>query len=129
MEKALLVAAGGFIGTLMRYGVGVLVGRIPRAASFPWTTLIVNVCGCLAIGVLAGLWESRGMPDGTARAILFIGVLGGFTTFSSLGYETFVLVRLGQVGAAAASIGVQLVFGLAAVWLGFGLASGARTAV
>lgn len=128
MNKALLVGAGGFLGTVLRYGIGVLLAR-RSSASFPFATLIVNVVGCLAIGVLAGMWESRGLVEGTARAFLFVGVLGGFTTFSSLGYETFDLVRSGNVSTAIASVALQLGIGLAAVWLGFVLGTAGRATV
>jgi CrcB protein len=83
------------------------------------------VLGCLVIGFLAGLSETRGVFGGTMRAFLFIGVLGGFTTFSSFGYETFQLLRGGQGVAAGASIALQIVLGIGAVILGNGLAHAA----
>ena len=126
MEKALLVGLGGFLGTLARYGVGVWIGRIKGGSSFPFATLIVNLSGCLAIGLLGGLWEARGLGGGLTRAFLFVGVLGGYTTFSSLGYETFALARSGQTGIAIGSVALQLSAGLAAVWLGYGMGSGLR---
>jgi fluoride exporter len=118
MEKALLVGLGGCLGSMLRYGLGGLVGRMKSGWFFPVETLIINVLGCLAIGLLAGLSESRGVFSGTTRAFLFIGVLGGFTTFSTFGYETFQLVRDGQALAAAQSAGLQVVLGVGAVWAG-----------
>jgi CrcB protein len=123
MEKVLLVGTGGFIGTLARYGLGGLVTRLKAGWTFPLETLIVNLVGCLVIGVLAGLSESRGLFAGTTRAFLFIGLLGGFTTFSSFGYETFQLVRDGQWTSTALSVGLQVVGGIGAVWAGHALGS------
>ena len=123
MGKVLLVGVGGFLGTVLRYGVGTIVGRLKAGWTFPLETLIVNVVGCLAIGVLAGLSESRGVFSGTTRAFLFIGVLGGFTTFSSFGYETFQLLRDSQWPAATLSTGLQVVLGIGAVWAGHALAA------
>jgi CrcB protein len=118
MDKLLLVGLGGFLGTVARYALGGLLARWKSGSSFPYETLVVNVVGCLAIGFLAGLAETRGILGGTTRAFLFIGLLGGFTTFSSFGYETFQLLRDGQLAAAASSVTLQLLLGLGAVWSG-----------
>ena len=75
---------------------------------------------------MRGLAESRGVLSGSARAFLFIGLLGGFTTFSSFGYETFQLLRLGQGTMAVVSIGLQVVLGLAAMWGGHALGAMGR---
>lgn len=122
MTKVLLVGSGGFIGSSLRYLVGGLVHRFARDATFPWGTAVVNVVGCLLIGLLAGLAEDRGVlgPDG--RAFLLIGLLGGFTTFSSFGFETLQLLRDGQSVTATANVAGQLLLGLGAVWAGFALA-------
>jgi CrcB protein len=122
VEKAILVGLGGFVGTLVRYILGGLIARSKGGVAFPYETLVVNVIGCLAIGLLAGLAETRGIFSGTTRAILFIGVLGGFTTFSTFGYETMQLLRDGQAVAATWNVGLQLALGLAAVWAGGTLA-------
>ena len=126
MEKLLLVGIGGFLGSILRYGAGGLVGRLKAGWTFPVETLLINVAGCLVIGLLAGLSESRGVFSGATRAFLFIGLLGGFTTFSSFGYETFQLLRDGQWPAAALSTGLQVVLGIGSVWAGHGLASMVR---
>jgi CrcB protein len=118
VEKAILVGLGGFAGTLARYLLGGWIARSKGAATFPYETLAVNVTGCLVIGLLAGLSETRGIFSSTTRAVLFIGVLGGFTTFSTFGYETVQLLRGGQAVAATWNIGSQLVLGLGAVWGG-----------
>jgi fluoride exporter len=118
MGRILLVGIGGMAGTLLRYGLGGALARIKVGASFPYETLVINVIGCLVIGALAGLAESRGILSGASRAVVFIGLLGGFTTFSTFGYETFQLVRAGQLATAAASIALQVVLGVSAVWAG-----------
>jgi fluoride exporter len=122
MTRALIVGLGGFIGTLMRYGAGGLLGRLRAGWTFPLETLCINAAGCLAIGFLAGLSETRGLFSGTTRSFLFIGVLGGFTTFSTFGYETFQLLRDRQWPAAFASTSLQIGLGIGAVWAGHALA-------
>ena len=122
MGRMLLVGLGGFIGSALRYGLGGWLARLRSGWSFPIETLVINVSGCLVIGLLAGLAETRGVFTGSTRAFLFIGVLGGYTTFSTFGYESFQLVRDGQLGTAALSVGLQVTAGLAAVWAGDALA-------
>ena len=126
MEKVLLVGVGGFLGSVLRYGIGGLVGRLKMGWTFPIETLIINGVGCLVLGLLVGLSESRGVLSGTTRAFLFIGLLGGFTTFSTFGYETFQLMRDGQWSAAALSTSLQLLFGVGGVWFGHAVAAMAR---
>ena len=118
---ALLVGCGGFLGALLRYGVRGLVQRSVPAASFPYGTLCANLLGCLLIGVLAGLVESRQLFTPEQRAFVFVGVLGGFTTFSTFGFETVALARDGALLAAIANVGVHVVLGLALVWWGYEL--------
>jgi fluoride exporter len=121
MERLLLVGLGGGLGSMARYALGGLVGRWKGGWTFPVETLLINVSGCLVIGLLASLAETRGVFAGTTRAFLFVGVLGGFTTFSTFGYESFQLLRDGQLGAAGLSTGLQVVGGLGAVWCGTAL--------
>ncbi len=116
--KLLWIGLGGFAGTLGRYLLGGLVVRWKGGATFPWETLVVNVLGCAVSGLLAALAEERGLFAGTTRAVLFVGVLGGFTTFSSFAYETVQLARDGQLASALASVALQLGLGLGAVWAG-----------
>jgi CrcB protein len=118
MQKLIYAGIGGFIGSALRYGLGGWLTRVKGGSTFPWETLIINVVGCLVIGALAALAETRGLFAGTTRVFVFVGILGGFTTFSTFGYETFQLLREGQGAAAAASIALQLVLGLFAVWAG-----------
>lgn len=118
MTKVFIVGVGGFLGTMARYVLGGLLYRVKNGATFPYETLVVNVLGCLAIGFLAGIAETRGVLWGRTRAFLFMGVLGGFTTFSSFGYETVQLLREGQETAALLSVLLQVVLGVGAVWAG-----------
>lgn len=118
MERIVLVGLGGLLGSLGRYGLGGALNRIRVGAPLPYETLVINVLGCLLIGALAGIGEARGVFGGSARAFLFIGLLGGFTTFSTFGYETFQLLRDGQAWIAAMSASLQVVLGVGAVWVG-----------
>lgn len=117
------VAAGGALGSLARHAVNVFVSRSSTHA-VPLATTTVNVLGCLAIGLLAGAVASHRLPLGPdARAFVFVGLLGGFTTFSSLGLDTFTLVRNGRIDLAAASVAIQVIVGFAAVFVGYALGS------
>ena len=82
-------------------------------------TLVVNVVGCLLIGFLGGLAEERQYLGPQVRLFLFVGLLGGFTTFSSVAYETAQILRAGQVPAALVHIGLQLLLGIPAVFVGY----------
>jgi CrcB protein len=116
----LLVALGGALGSVLRYacaGIGVRL----FGATFPWSTLFVNVSGSFAIGLLASLATADAKPlvTGDARAFLMIGVLGGYTTFSSFSLETLNLARTGQLTAAGWNAGASVVLCLVGVWLGY----------
>lgn len=114
----LLVGAGGFVGATGRYLVSGLVHRLLPATLFPVGTLSVNVLGSFAIGLLGGLASSRGVLSGDVRLFVFIGVLGGFTTFSTFAYETMALVTDAEVLPALANVLLHLTVCLGAVWLG-----------
>jgi len=115
----LLVGCGGFVGAVLRYGVGGLVHRSGAMAGFPFGTLTVNVVGCLLIGAAAAAAETRQLLVPEARLFLMVGVLGGFTTFSTFGYETLALARDGEALRAAVNVVTHVVLGLAAVWAGY----------
>ncbi|RIK10570.1 MAG: fluoride efflux transporter CrcB [Acidobacteria bacterium] len=119
MIKPLLAGAGGFIGSSARYLIGNAVTRFAAYPAFPLATTVVNIVGCLAIGILGGIAEIRDIFSESVRVFLFIGILGGFTTFSTFGYESFQLARQDRYGLALANIAIQLIAGLAAVWTGF----------
>ena len=113
MMNVLLVAVGGAIGAVARYGVGVGAARW-FGLGFPWGTLAVNVIGGLAMGVLA----ARAGPEHEAlRLALGVGVLGGFTTFSAFSLETVRLMEH-QPGLAALYAAASVVLSVGACWLG-----------
>jgi CrcB protein len=114
----LLLLAGGATGTLFRFLLSTTIGRV-TAGTFPYGTLVVNVLGCLVIGMLAGVAEREGALSVTTRLGLMIGFLGGFTTFSAFGLEMFALAREGRWMAAGTYFALSNVVGLAAVWAGF----------
>jgi CrcB protein len=118
------VALGGALGSVARYACSIGTARWLGTA-FPWGTLFVNVAGSFAIGLLAALVAADGRPalGVDARAFMLIGILGGFTTFSSFSLETLSLARAGALGAAATNVGLSVLACLAAVWLGFFVAS------
>ena len=118
MVAILWVGMGGFLGSVLRYLVGGWVHRGLNSPWFPYGTLVVNLTGCLLIGLLAGLTESHQVINPEGRLFLFIGLLGGFTTFSTFAYETSTFLEDGQIVAASLNVGVQVIFGLVSVWLG-----------
>nr|HPQ66639.1 CrcB family protein [bacterium] len=88
LKNLLIVGLGGFVGSVLRYSVSGWVQRLAPEGSFPLGTLAVNVTGCLVLGFLGGLAENLEVFAPGTRVFVFLGVLGGFTTFSSFGYET-----------------------------------------
>jgi CrcB protein len=120
LAQALVVGAGGFVGAALRYAVGVGALRW-LGAGFPFATFLVNVTGCFMIGLLAA-WFDRTGAGLTPRLFWLAGVLGGYTTFSTFGFETLALLRGGAPGAAAINVAGQVLLGLAAVAAGAALA-------
>jgi CrcB protein len=118
MRNILLVGAGGFLGAIARYGVSGLVIHSSGASRFPLGTLVVNVTGCLAIGVLAALTESTTLLTPGSRLLLRTGVLGGYTTFSAFAFESYALGRGPGLTWVAVNIGAQVTLGIVAVILG-----------
>lgn len=118
MTNILLVGVGGFVGSVLRYLVGGYVQETVNRLDFPYGTLTVNLIGCFVIGFLAQLGEKYGAFSTESRSLIFIGVLGGFTTFSSFGNETVNLMRQGHIANALLNVGANVVLGLLLVWLG-----------
>jgi fluoride exporter len=120
----LWVALGGALGSVARYGCSGIAARW-LGLGFPYGTMFVNVSGSFMIGVLGtlALGGGRALASTDARAFLIVGLLGGFTTFSSFSLETLNLARAGSLGAAAANIALSLVLCLIAVWLGYASAT------
>ncbi len=121
--NASLVGAGGFVGAICRYGLSGFVQRSTALGSFPYGTLIVNMLGCLLIGIAVGVIDSRQMINPEFRSFVLVGVLGGFTTYSTFGLETFALLRDADFMRAVANVAIHVVLGLALVWIGYSLAS------
>lgn len=124
LRPLLLVGAGGFVGSVGRYLVSGWVHRAVPFAGFPYGTLVVNVLGCLVIGLAGGVVESRQLFGPDLRIFLLIGVLGGFTTFSSFAYESLALARDAELARAFANVAGQVLLGLTAAWLGYALGAG-----
>ena len=114
------IAVGGALGAVARHAVNHLVHSHWLSLRFPLGIVIVNVAGCFIIGLLAGLLAANRITLPLQwREFVFVGLLGGFTTFSTFGLDTFVLARSHSVGAAALNVGAQVIGGLLAVWLGY----------
>ena len=113
-----LIGMGGFLGSISRFYLSMMIHRIIPHLSFPLGTLAVNVLGCFLIGLLYGLADTRQFFGDEARLFLAIGVLGGFTTFSTFGYETLALLRGTEYTWAVVSVLMHLAAGLGAVWVG-----------
>jgi len=120
----LLVGAGGAIGSMARYGLNLLI--VSRAGtSFPTGIFLINVLGSALIGVVVGLSMNPRPPmSDEIRTFLAVGVLGGFTTFSSFSLDTLLLLRSGRVTEAVINAAGQVLVSLVAVWIGFRLGTG-----
>ena len=117
-----LVAAGGALGSMGRHGVNLLMHRWV-GTPVPWATAAVNILGCATIGLLAGLVSAGTLRWGAGtRVFVFVGILGGFTTFSSFGLDTLTLVRDGSIALALRNVAAQVVLGLGAVFAGYWIA-------
>ena len=123
MQNLLLIGLGGFMGALLRYSVSGFVQSWSKSINFPYGTLFVNLLGCLLIGVLSQMAEVKGFISPEARSFIFIGLLGAFATFSTFGHDTVNLLQEGKDLLSYVNIGLHLVLGLSAVWLGRSLVS------
>ena len=117
-----LIAVGGAFGSVARYLLSTAVLRA-SGTLFPLGTFIVNVLGCLVFGVIAGAAEHRVPLSPEMRRFLLVGILGGFTTFSSYAFESFALLRDAQFAWAAINIAGQVVAGLIGMWGGYVIAN------
>jgi CrcB protein len=127
MREMMLVALGGSLGALARYGTGLAAGQV-LGKGFPWGTLAVNVAGCFAMGIVMSIMadlEPR-LPTSPQLKLAFdlwhkgvaIGFLGGLTTFSSFGADTLREMTAGRMGIGLANVAANVILSLAAVWLG-----------
>jgi CrcB protein len=120
MNRLLLVAFFGGIGSLLRYLVSGWCQKLADG-SFPLGTLAVNVCGCLLIGLSGAIFFGPSMIREEYRLALMVGLLGGFTTFSSFAWETLALSNGGQLGLALLNVALSNLLGILAAWLGYRL--------
>lgn len=118
MQKTILIGLAGLVGTVVRYWLSGVVAR-QYGETFPWGTMAVNLIGCFLAGAIFYLTEERFLISPTLRSVIMIGFLGGFTTFSSYGLQTFTLMRDGEFGLATLNIAASNVFGLLMVWTGY----------
>jgi CrcB protein len=117
MTKVILLAAGGALGTMLRYSLSGLTYKFMDGV-FPWGTLLVNVAGSFAIGFLWGFFEAENLSS-NIRNFIFIGIIGGFTTFSTYALESLNLFRDGEIKLALSNILASNILSLLLVVAGF----------
>jgi CrcB protein len=118
MISYLLVGVGGALGAMARYGFSSVTGHF-WPSPFPYATLLINVIGSLAMGLLVGLLARTLAPwQNEARLFVAVGILGGFTTFSAFSLDAVTLFERGELGAAAAYVVLSVVLSIAALVLG-----------
>jgi CrcB protein len=117
VKQEVLVFVGGGIGATFRYSLQGAVYKL-TGTQFPYGTLLVNVLGCLAIGLLMTAFEERFLVNPSLRLFLTIGILGGFTTYSSFSYETVSMLREGNYFAGTANVLYTTLNCLGATWIG-----------
>ena len=119
VTRLLLIAAGGALGAVARYGVGVWAVRLFPATQWPWGTLAVNVLGGLLMGLLAGWLAFRGgLHSESIRLFAAVGILGGFTTFSAFSLETALMIEKRQFALASGYVAASVVLSIAALFVG-----------
>ena len=121
LARIFSIGLAGFAGTLLRYWLSGVVAK-RYGETFPYGTLAVNLVGCFVIGFLFYVFYDRALASPLIRTTIFIGLLGGFTTFSSYGLQTFTLLRDGELFLALVNVLASNVIGLALVWVGYSLA-------
>lgn len=117
--KILAIGGGGFFGAVARYLLSTSIQHQVKPEQFPIGIFVVNVLGCFLIGFLAGLFELKEWMNVEVRLFVFVGLLGGFTTFSTFANDTFLLGKQGEMLAALLNAGGQVIVGLLFVWLGY----------
>lgn len=120
LQRLLLVGLAGGAGTLCRFGLSGLVAR-HFGETFPTGTLIVNLSGCFLAGFLLYPFNERFLVNEVLRTTVMIGFLGGFTTFSSFGLQTFTLAKDGELFFAFLNVAASNALGLICVWAGYAL--------
>ena len=122
LTQLALVGCGGFIGSCLRFAMHSWIHRTISYSQFPLGTLGVNVLGCLLIGYLGGIAEHRQALDASMRLFLLVGVLGGFTTFSTFAYDSLALAQNAQYFGILLNVVLQVTIGFSAAWLGLAAA-------
>lgn len=117
MYMLIYIAAGGALGAILRYLVSSHVYR-SFDGHLPWGTLAVNLLGCFVIGILWNVFENIAHSPNT-RALIFIGILGAFTTFSTFGLESFNLFKMGEIKLGIINILISNIGGIALVFIGY----------
>jgi fluoride exporter len=126
MKQVFLVALGGGIGAVARYTLSGLVLHQTLEWRFPAGTFVVNLVGCLVVGLLAGFIVRDEIFSADTRLFLITGILGGFTTFSAFGIETVYLMRRGEMWVALSYVVLSVVCGIALAWGGMAVVLGTR---
>ncbi len=121
MKEYLLVGSGGMVGAIARYLCSSYFLHSYPNARFPWGTFVVNILGCLLIGLLAGIVERSTHYNAELRLLLITGFLGGFTTFSAFGIESLHLIRANAFCLALVYMLSSTVLGVAAAFIGIKL--------
>ena len=128
LMQYLVIGLGGALGSMLRFGLGSWIDSSAQKTGpiFPWGTIVVNITGCFVIGFIAAIsaGEGRLMISSLTRQFIMIGILGGYTTFSSFSLQTLLLAQDGQWGSAVANVVLSVVLCLVGVWLGAALAGG-----
>lgn len=124
LTQYLVIGLGGALGSMLRFGIGTFIDNCVQKTVFPWGTIMVNITGCFIIGFVATISSTEGrlMIPTLGRSFIMLGILGGYTTFSSFSLQTLTLAQDGQIGSAAANVLISVVLCLAGVWLGASLA-------
>ena len=121
MQRLIFIGVAGFLGTIARFGLSEIASK-RLGTSFPIGTLIVNVVGCFLAGILFYALQERDSVSETVRLAVMVGFLGGFTTFSAFGLQTFALLKSGEIVLALLNVAVSNLVGIAVVCAGYSLA-------
>ena len=121
LQKLVLIAIAGGLGTLARYGLSGLVQQASKDALFPWGTFAVNAAGCLVFGLLWTVMDARISTGSETRTVILVGFMGAFTTFSTFIFDTGQLLENSQWLLALGNVALQNVVGLAALFVGLAI--------